>query len=249
MDTGDKLYADENIQFNTLPSNLFGADWLQLKSHTDSRIFSYTATDTTDVYFAVQEGIKDNVVLMRFENTQTQIITDENGGTVYNVFKKRLNTGDSIAYTIHAGIIVCRQAVNHMQPAYDLKPVTAYRTNIASVTGSMQKQTINGRECTVVTAAQEAVAQWPVQIGAADIYSVTVKYYYPGEMMLKGKLQLFDAGNNRMIEQEVNFNFTKPGKWNQFTINTGTQINAGNYTVILVLENGESLAVSGIEIQ
>ena len=249
LDIGDKLYAKENIQINTLPSNLFGADWLQLNTHDNSKMFRYTAADTTDIFFAVQQGIKDNDVLVRYENAQTQIITDEKGGTVYNVFKKRLNTGDSIAYNIHAGIILCRQAVNHMQPAYDLKPVNSYRTNVAAVSGSMQKQNINGRECTAVTDAQQVMVQWPVQIGAADIYSVTVKYYYPKETVLKGRLQLFDAGNNRMMEQEVNFTFTKPGKWNQLTINTGTQINAGNYTVTLVLENGESLAVSGIEIQ
>jgi hypothetical protein len=82
-----------------------------------------------------------------------------------------------------------------------------------------------------------------------DIYSITVKYYYPNEQIVKAKLQLFDAGGNRMMDEEVQFTFTRVGKWNQFTVNTGSQINAGNYVVKLVAENGKELAISGIEIQ
>ncbi len=82
-----------------------------------------------------------------------------------------------------------------------------------------------------------------------DIYSITVKYYYPKEQVVEGKLSLYDAGGNRMMQEEVQFTFTRSGKWNQFTVNTGSQINAGNYVVKLELENGEQLAVSGIEIQ
>ena len=52
-----------------------------------------------------------------------------------------------------------------------------------------------------------------------------------------------------MMDEAVEFTFTRSGKWNQFTVNTKSQINAGNYTVKIELENGEGLAFSGIEIQ
>jgi hypothetical protein len=83
----------------------------------------------------------------------------------------------------------------------------------------------------------------------ADIYSITVKYNWPLEKELKGKLQLIGTGNTMMLEEDVNFTFTRPGKWNQFMMNTGNMINAGNYTVKLIVEDAEGLAVSGIEIQ
>ena len=47
----------------------------------------------------------------------------------------------------------------------------------------------------------------------------------------------------------VNFTFTRTGKWNQFTVNTSTPINAGNYMVRLVIENAKDLAISGIDVQ
>ena len=53
---------------------------------------------------------------------------------------------------------------------------------------------------------------------------------------VKGKLQLIGAGNTMMLDEEVQFTFTSTGKWNQFTINTGNMINAGNYTVRLIIE-------------
>jgi beta-galactosidase len=52
-----------------------------------------------------------------------------------------------------------------------------------------------------------------------------------------------------MLNESVQFNFTNPGKWNQFTLNTGNMINAGNYTVKLEIKNAEGLAISGIDIQ
>jgi hypothetical protein len=250
LDIGDTLYRNAGITVHELPSNLYGADWLKFNNYySNTESVQFQLTEDADVCIAVKSQYPPRWLFPEYENTQMSVITDEGNYTNLGVYRKRFLKGSRVSILADPGMMVMLIPANHMQPAYDLKPLTSYRTNVAAVIGSMQKQTINGRECAVVTDAQQAMVQWPVQIGAADIYSVTVKYYYSRETVLKGKLQLFDAGNNRMMEQEVNFTFTKPGKWNQFTINTGTQINAGNYTVKLVLENGESLAVSGIEIQ
>jgi beta-galactosidase len=47
----------------------------------------------------------------------------------------------------------------------------------------------------------------------------------------------------------LHFTLTRAGKWNQLTFNTGGMINAGSYTIKLILENAAGVAVSGIEIQ
>ena len=119
----------------------------------------------------------------------------------------------------------------------------------ADVSGSMQKENVSGRECAVAKDDQSSIVQWPVKTGVADIYSVTVKYFYPNENVCKGKVQLIDANDKVLTEESVNFTLTRAGKWNQLTFNTGTMINAGNYTIKLVVENANGLAVSGIDIQ
>ena len=94
-----------------------------------------------------------------------------------------------------------------------------------------------------------ATIEYPIQTGVADIYSITMKYFYGKQTPIKGRLQLIGAGNTMMLDEEVQFTFTNTGKWNQFTINTGNMINAGNYTVRLIITGAEGLAISGIDIQ
>ena len=148
LDIGDKQYANNNIRFNSLPSNLYGADWLQPDSTGERKTLRYQARELSDLFFAVRQGWKDKEFLQGFENTNTYIITDENGGTTYNVFRKRFLKGDSVSHHIPIRIvIVCRQPVTSMQPAFDLKPVTSYRTNVAIPGKGVNKEQFAGREC------------------------------------------------------------------------------------------------------
>ena len=81
------------------------------------------------------------------------------------------------------------------------------------------------------------------------MYAITMKYFYRKEQTINAKLQLIATGNNMTLDEPISITFTRDGKWNQFTVNTKGMINAGNYTVGLVIDNDENLAVSGIKIQ
>jgi hypothetical protein len=249
FDIGDKLYAEENIRINALPSNLFGADWVQLNTSGGIKAFGFRAYEMNDLFIGIKSGYTDTAFLKGFENMNTQIITDEDGGKYYSVYRRRFAEGDTMTVNINSDMIVCRQPVNNMHPAFDLKPVTSYRTNVAIPGEGVTKEQFAGRECTVVKSNDKATIDWPVQTGVADIYSITMKYFYGKEQPIKGKLQLTGAGNSIMLDEPVNFTFTRDGKWNQFTVNTPGMINAGNYTVKLIIENAAGLTVSGIEVQ
>jgi hypothetical protein len=88
-----------------------------------------------------------------------------------------------------------------------------------------------------------------VQTGVGDQYSFTVKYYWNEERSINGRLQVLDAGGRMMMDEPVTFTFTRAGKWNQFTLNSPTMINAGHYTVRIMVENGKGLALSSVDIQ
>ena len=136
-----------------------------------------------------------------------------------------------------------------MQPAYDLKPTTSYKSEVAIVNSNVQKREVSGSERTVVTGSGEAEIVWPVSTGVADVYSITVKYNNPLEQDMTGTLQLFDISGVKMVEAQAVFKFTRPGKWNYITINTGSMINAGHYKVRLVTKDAKGLIVSNIDIQ
>jgi hypothetical protein len=249
LDAGDKVFRDESIRFYSLPSVLYGAEWLQLVSKKETQLFKFKAYEFTDLFVGIKADSKDDVTPAQFENTGTLIVTDELGGTKYNVYRRRMTKGDTVTVNVTQDAIVCLNPANRMQPAYDLKPVTQYKSNVVKLGVGAVKEMVNGRECAVIKTNNSAMIEYPIQTGVADIYSITMKYYYDKQIPVKGRLQLIGAGNTMMLEVEVQFTFTNTGKWNQFTINTGNMINAGNYLVRLVIENAEGLAISGIDIQ
>ncbi len=244
LDIGDKIFAGSNLQFHTLPSNLYGADWLQSSGAVKQGKQSFTINQDADIFIALEDEKRNS---NGFENTFTQIITDENNGKRYTVFRKRFTKNSNIELD-HSGLVMLLPVTN-MQPAYDLKPITQYKTNIASVGAGVGKEQFNNRECTVIKNDETATIEWPIQTGVADIYSITMKYFYAPKTPASGKLQLIGAGNTMMLDESVRFSFTNPGKWNQFTINTGNMINAGNYIVRLTINQANGLAISGIDIQ
>jgi hypothetical protein len=231
-----------------LPSNLYGADWIEFKTKNTSRLASYMAKEPVDFFIGVAENSLMTNQLNGIEKTNTQIVTDENGGKTYNVYRRRLKRGESVE-KIPVDVIAVIVPVNNMQPAYDLKPITQYKTNVVKLGEGAIKDSANGRYCAVVKTSNPTTIDYLIQTGVGDRYSVTVKYFYSKEQTVKGKWQLIDAGGTMMQEEPVTFTFTRHGKWNQFTINTSSQINAGNYTLRLIVENGEGLALSGIDMQ
>lgn len=249
LDIGNKLYQHSVISFNSLPSNLYGADWLQINQKQIDEPVSVFVNENMDVFIGYKKSDLIAEPSKMFGNTNTEVVTDEKGGTVYEVFKQRYKKNSEVILHVNEQNIIAFVPVNKMQPAYDLKPITQYKANVVKLSDGAIKDSANGRYCSLIKTNNEVVIEYPVQIGAADIYSIAMKYFYGGQQPVVGKLQLIDAGNTMMLEEPVSFTFTREGKWNQFTINTGSQINAGNYKVRLVIEKAKGLAISGIDVQ
>ncbi|MGB3007577.1 MAG: malectin domain-containing carbohydrate-binding protein [Chitinophagaceae bacterium] len=249
LDIGDKVYQHSTISFNALPSNLYGADWLQINQKQIDEPVSFMVNEDVDVFIGYKKTKNIFEGSKMLENTKTEIVTDENGGTVYEIFKQRYKRHSEVMLNVNEQNIIALVPVNNMQPAYDLKPIVQYKTNVVKLTEGVNQDSANGRYCSVVKTNNKVSIEYPIQIGAADIYSITMKYFYGKAQSIKGKLQLIGPGNTMMLEDEVSFTFTRDGKWNQFAINTGTQINAGNYIVRLVIKNANGLAISGIDVQ
>src|SRR5436190_2791793 len=249
LDIGQKQFKDVNFQFNSLPSNLYGTDWIQFSKSRTAGDISFSITNDADVFVCSRIDAVFPGWLKEWENTGNVVITDEYGGRYYKVYRKRFIKGNRISLKVDNNLLIMISPATNMQPAYDLKPVTQYKTNVVNLNDAVVKDSVNGRYCVVIKNNKQAVIEYPVQTGVADIYSITMKYFYATNKLVKGKLQLIGAGNSMMLEEQVQFTFTNPGKWNQFTINTGNMINAGNYIVRLIIESAEGLAISGIDIQ
>ncbi|MBO9659492.1 MAG: glycoside hydrolase family 2, partial [Chitinophagaceae bacterium] len=228
-----------------LPPSLFGSSQLAYKSKDKRGPVSFDLADTADVFAAIIDSVKYGW-MDGYENTGKHLHLSD--GKNYTVWRKRFPAGNVKVNTEKFPLVFVQPAVD-MQPAYDLKPVTAYKTHVAKLTGTVSKEQFEKREVAMVKDDSKATVEWPVLTGVADIYSITLKYYWPGEQPVNATLELIGPGNSRMMTQPVNLTFTRQGKWNQVTVNTGSQINAGNYVVRLITEKAKGLAISGIDVQ
>jgi beta-galactosidase len=246
LDEGVKQYAEDSITFLSIPSNLLGASWIKYTNAYDNTVNGayFEVKKETDVFLGIDRDL-DSSRLEGLEFMQTYIVTDEKGYKAYPIYRTRLRAGTTTQF--HFPFIAWLPA-STLQPAYDLKQSKAYRTNIASFLRGVAKGNLSGRECAQVKSADEVSIEWPIQTGVADIYSITLNYYYPKDTV-NANLQLIQAGGTMMQDEPIHFTFTRPGKWNSITINTGSMINAGNYIVRLTGKGLEGLAVSGIEIK
>jgi chromosomal replication initiation ATPase DnaA len=136
-----------------------------------------------------------------------------------------------------------------MQPAFDLKPIKQYKANVAIINKNVIKDTLQNRICAVLQNNSETTVSFPIEIGAADIYSFTTKYFSDAENNITATLQIEDANGVLQLNEKIKFAKTKQGKWNQFTVNTASQINAGKYIVTYSLINAKGLALNGIDVQ
>ncbi|MGG9960832.1 malectin domain-containing carbohydrate-binding protein [Ferruginibacter sp. SUN106] len=249
LDVGDKQFENASIQFNSLPSNLFGADWIQLRSKEAEWVFQHHFYSSTDLFLSIKEGEKATGLLTGFENTNTQIITDEDNGTKYNVYRKRFAKDDTMIININSNIILCMQPVTNMQPAYDLKPTISYRPATAKLIGdSLIRSMINEKE-TISFNKNKTAIEWNINIGAADIYSLNLRYTNPADKNLSGTLQIIMADGTVMKNEKITFTPAKPGKWNYISTTTGSMVNAGNYIIRITADDAVGVGISGLDVQ
>jgi len=248
LDIGIQPFAGESVQVSQLPPDLFETDWIYTRRAAGAAL-SFRVQLASDVYVALPERYPDTALFKSFEVTGTEIITDEGGGKPYKVYKKRFAAGETVALQSAADVLVSVTPSVNMQPAFDLKAVASYKTDKAQYGPGIATELFSGAPRSVVKNDAETFIEWPVTTGVADRYNITVKYYYPGTGARVATLVLNDAGGNRMVKQEIPLKFTRSGKWNLATVNTGNMINAGHYTVRLVIKNASGLVVSNIDVQ
>lgn len=254
LDTGDDLYADGTAAFRSLPSNLYGAEWIRppyarLGQHSVPAEF--TVGDKADVFIGVPQQAQPFPWMTGYEDTKT--IAEDNQGHRFRVYRRRFDAGATVRLGTAPGTIpmytIAALPASSLEPAHDLKPVTAYKSTNAVLSAGIVKETVNEKEAVTFKKSEGGVLEWAIAVGVADTYSLTIKYANPLSQKLTAKLQLLAADGTLMKEEAVEFVTSKPGKWNYFGTTTGSMINAGNYKIKLTALNAAGLTISGLDVQ
>jgi beta-galactosidase len=253
LNTGDSPYSNSIIQFSALQPVLYGADWIRTNIK-DSTIGSFVTSAAADVFIALDNRTTQKPAWMKdYDDTKTSL--QNSNGNSFTIYRKRFPAQATVTLGSKGNdslmmYTVMVQPATTLQPAFDLKPTTTYRMTQATMKGDgINKQTINNRESMVFTKASGSQLEWTIDIGVADMYSLTMRYYNPATKTGKAQWQLLAADGTLMKTEPIEFNNTRPGKWNYFATTTGSMINAGKYTVRIIAEDAEGVGVGGLDVQ
>ncbi|WEK17720.1 MAG: malectin domain-containing carbohydrate-binding protein [Candidatus Pedobacter colombiensis] len=247
MDLGDQQYADDPVYFTSLPSALYGAEWIQTSNKTNAAL-QFKVTADADVYVAVDTLVINRPAwLANFEDTKTTLHNSRE--QTFNIYKKRYLKDETLKLDGKYTIAVL--PLSNMQPAYDLKTVTTYKATDANLIGNgLIKEELMDKVRVTFKKPSGDVLEWHITVGVADTYSLTLKYHNPFERSLKGKMEVLTMdGAVLKAAEHIEFTPTKKGKWNYFNTNTGTMINAGTYKVRLIAEDAAGLSMDGLDVQ
>lgn len=251
MDSGQKTYSDDEAAFVSLSSNLYGAEWIRT-SRANKQAFSFSTATEADVFIGFPENVAVPAWLKSYEVTGTNIISTYNNGQKYAVFRKRVLPSDKILLNpVSLSYIVAVLPATALAPAHDLKKVVSYKATEAKFIGSgLAKEVLMGRERAIFKKPSGDIIEFTINTGVADVYSLTVKYHNPFQKILKAKIEvLAEDGTLMKTVEAFEMNPTREGKWNYFTTNTGTMINAGTYKVRIISEDAEGVSIDAVDVQ
>ncbi len=251
MDTGDKQFENSDAAFTSLPSNLFGAEWIKTSSVKTGETESFKVATDGDVFVGLSpSGNKDP--LIGYEDTKTHISNSKN--QTFQVYRKRYLKGEEVSFggalkgqTYTIAVV----PASNLEPAHDLKKVTSYKSVEAAFLGNgLSKEVLMGRERVIFKKPSGDVLEFTINTGVADTYSLTVKYHNPFQKILKARIEVLAVDGTVMKPAET-FDMapTKEGKWNYFTTNTGTMINAGTYKVRIISEEAGGVSIDALDVQ
>ncbi|MDF7814133.1 malectin domain-containing carbohydrate-binding protein [Hymenobacter sp. YC55] len=262
LDTGNFPYTNDQATFSSLPSALYGAEWLRAPLNVASANkprATFQVTTAADVYINLDAKQSTAPAWLReYEDTKTTLEISYAGGRTFRVYRKRFPAGTTVTLGPNSRAaapdalpyLVAVNRATTIEPAYDLKPVTGYKPATARLSGAgVVKDVVHEKESVTFKEATGGAVEWTISVGVADTYSLTLRYANQLAKPLKGKLSVALADGTVLKEEEVELVPSKPGKWNYLASSTGSMINAGSYKIKFSGTDAAGLSVSGLEVQ
>jgi len=256
LNTGDRQYSDSTASFSALPPSLFGNEYIQtpaiINTNGKKNVAQFKVSEDAFVFVAISGQGQKPEWLKDFDDMKSVVKNSE--GKSFIVFRKKV-AGGSTVYLGNdvdgkAMYMVSASPASTIEPAYDLKNITSYKAFDAMTKGDgIAKRKVDGKDRVVFEKSSPAnLLEWHIEVGVADMYSLTISYNNPGATV-KGKLQLLMADGTILKEERVEFTPTKPGKSNYISSSTGGMINAGHYTIRLQSADAAGISINALDVQ
>ncbi|WP_036692023.1 malectin domain-containing carbohydrate-binding protein [Pedobacter glucosidilyticus] len=249
LDIGQHQFTQSDETFVSLPSVLYGANWLKSSGKALDAL-SFKANAKLDFYIGIKQSLSLPQWIKDFEDTQTFVTN--NKGTQYRIYKKKLAQDEWFSirdFKQEKGIFIAYMPENNLQPAFDLKKNTSYKAALTTLDKGVEKHQLMNQE-RLIFKADHAQIKFNIKVGVADTYSLTVKYHNPFKELKQATISVIAADGTLMKAAELfDLEPSKEGKWSYFNTTTGTMINAGTYQVIIQAKDAIGISVDALDVQ
>ncbi|UUF13579.1 MULTISPECIES: malectin domain-containing carbohydrate-binding protein [Flavobacterium] len=247
LDINSKQYSDSDVVFTELPSEVFGADYLQFSDHSKIK-GSFTAKEDSDLYLFIDNK---NLNLEKFTDYKKLEEKAKNSNqTEFIIFTKKVKKGEKISFDNSEEITTIA-----IIPTYDMgekddsRPVVIIEAENAKTTGiGIEKGNFKKADYIEFTQKANNSIQFEVKPGVAGIYLMRFKFMNRNETPLKVKFKMEDAYGILMRNDMIEF-FPSPEKWKVLNTTSGGYINAGTYKITLEGDDLKGLMLDNFEFQ
>lgn len=247
MDINSKQYSDSDIVFTELPSEVFGADYLQFSDHSKIK-GTFSAKEDSELYLFIDNK---NLNLEKFSAYKKLDDKAKNSnGVEFLIFTKKIKKGEKISFDNSENISTIA-----IIPTYDMgekddsRPVVLIEAENAKVTGTgIEKGNFKKADYIEFTKKTNNSIEFEVKPGVAGIYLMRFKFMNKNETPLKVKFKMEDAYGILMRNDTIEF-FPSSEKWKILNTTSGGYINAGTYKITLEGEDLKGLMLDNFEFQ
>lgn len=258
-DIGDLQFSDSDNRFRELPSNLFGADWIQtstIMNHTNDTLATFVCKEPSDIFIALNSSCNDIPQwLTEYNKTPLQLKNDDPKNPLYNVYSKRVRSNGPVVLNSLSTTHLCKRytvfviPISSLEDPTDQRPTKTYQAEAAEFTSKDIISRETGQKSYVEFKGSETgLIRWEFYVGLASTYAIGLKYNNILNIPLSLKMKIETVDGIKIHEDVLEFSPTGK-KWKTLKTSTYTQINAGYYKLILENINGKGIKIDALYIQ
>ncbi len=247
LDINSKQYSDSDVVFTELPSEVFGADYVQFSSHSKNK-GSFSLKEDSDIYVLIDGKFQTAAWLSDYKKLEEK--AKNSNHTEFVIFTKKVKKGEKVLFdnseTISSIVVV---------PTYDMgekddsRPIVIIEAESAKTTGTgIEKGNFKKADYIEFTQKTNNKIEFEVKPGVAGIYLMRFKFMNRNETPLKVKFKMEDAYGILMRNDTIEF-FPSSEKWKILNTTSGGYINAGTYKITLEGDDLKGLMLDNFEFQ
>ncbi|HMQ45762.1 MAG TPA: glycoside hydrolase family 2, partial [Mariniflexile sp.] len=255
LDTNSKQYLNANVQFNKLPSELFGADYIRFSNSAKTDVSgSFISKENATVYVILDSKINETWPwLIGLEKLPDTIQNSK--GNQFQLLKKQVKKGEKVTFGPQGhqenknmfSIVVVPVYV--MGEEQEERTVLKLEAEIAKTTGTgIKKAFFKGSDYIEFTENTKNSITFTVNPGVANIYLMRYRFMNLHTAPIKVRLTIEDANGTLLKNDEIEFPMAHE-KWRILNTTTGGYINAGTYKIALEPHPMKGLRLESFEFQ